>query len=154
MSDCKGCKYWTQAIDDYANGKHTNEEPNPFCSTCEGDKYQTKGAKETKEALKAERDLILADNEALKAKIIDMENEAESMTHRVRELAADLLVEKARNMRLKDDNARMREAIESSIPVIEALCLPDKHLHDEHTGEYEVIAKAHFNLRCSLKGGE
>ena len=84
MSDCKGCKYWTQAIDDYANGKHTDKEPNPFCSTCEGDKYQQRGAKETKASMGAKIDAQAAEIEALKAKVAELEA----------------------------DNARMREALE------------------------------------------
>ena len=98
MSDCKGCKYWTQAIDDYANGKHTDKEPNPFCSTCEGDKYQPRGAKETKAFLGAKID-------AQAAEINELKNELAFQIRR-NEVNESALSEKIK------ENARMREALE------------------------------------------
>ena len=86
MSDCKGCKYWTQAIDDYANGKHTDKEPNPFCSTCEGDKYQQRGAKETKASMGAKIDAQAAEIEALKAKVAELEADNARMREALQEL--------------------------------------------------------------------
>ena len=58
------------------------------------------------EALRAEIEQLKAENAELK--LID-----EAVTGRVKELAMDLLVEKARTMRLKDDIARMHEAIDN-----------------------------------------
>lgn len=93
---------------------------------------------------------LQTDNASLKAKVAELEAECRNS----RTAKQDLETLKDCYKDKEADNQRMREAIDYAMGVIEKLCLPENHIEDEHYGEYQVIAEAHFKLKDALQGGE
>ena len=75
-------------------------------------------------------DTLRTENEQLKVELAELKVIDKATTERIKELLLDLMVEKCRVIRLKDDNARMRKALEGII------------------NEYDVASDGYFCLNC------